>query len=69
LSEGGFVDCTRKTSEPLTVSSKDGSNSPSEKATNEELLNWLPKFSAILVAKLSVLLPAKNLTEVFILPN
>jgi ribose-phosphate pyrophosphokinase len=30
FSDGGGVDCTIKTSQPLTVSSKDGSNSPSE---------------------------------------
>ena len=47
LSDGGGVDCTIKTSQPLTVSSKDGSSSPSLKVTIETLPMSAPNLLAI----------------------
>jgi hypothetical protein len=60
LSDGGGVDCTIKTWQPLTVSSKEGSNSPSLKYTIDVFPSGCPNFSAIVRAN-SLLAEAANI--------
>ena len=64
-----MVDCIKYTSDPLTVSSKEGSNSPSENLIIDELLNSEPNALAILAARCFVLTPAKNLTGLLIIKH
>jgi hypothetical protein len=57
-----MVDCTRNTSWPRTVSSKEGWNSPSEKTLTLTSPSDAPKDLAMLAASCSEALPAKIFT-------